>query len=263
MSISQVRRFFSPTRGGILLCAGFVAGCGLVDEPPPQAETTPTTDTSDATGVPLSLEDQRKQSLELTHKRVTRIFLDQPMFGGGRLLRERYPDADIVQASTTAASPFNTGTQVVAPAAKPPHASFQKRVANLKNSGAFGFHHVDSWEFSHVQLIGLVKHPQPVAFEADKAPDAKDVSEIPTRFLDAFELRGLAKLRAGENLYVEQHPGDKARVLGPIYAGASCVSCHQKTGELLGAFSYTFITGKIAVQPAAGVPVPPILSPQP
>ncbi len=270
MSISQVRRFFSPTRSGILLFAGFVAGCGLVDEPPPQAETIATAESSDANGVPLPLDNQRKQTLDLTHKRVTRIFLDQPMFGGGRLLRERYPDADIVQASTTATSPFNAATspfnadtQVVAPAAKPPHASFQKRVTDLKNSPEFGFHNVDSWEFSRVQLIGLVKHPQPVAFEADRAPDAKDVSEIPTRSLDAFELRGLTKLRAGENLYVEQHPGDKARVLGPVYAGASCVSCHQKTGELLGAFSYTFITGKIAVQPAGGVPVPPVLTPLP
>ena len=263
MSISQLRRFFSPTRVGILLFAGFVAGCGLVDEPPPHDETTASVDTSDATGAPLPLDDRRKQSLELTHKRVTRIFLDQPRFGSGRLVREYYPDADIVQAPTNVVSPFNTVGQAVPPAAKPPHASFQKRVADLRNSGEFGFHQDDSWEFSRVQLIGLAKHPQPVAFEADKAPDAKDVSEIPTRSLDAFELRGLAKLRAGENLYVEQHPGDKARVLGPIYAGASCVSCHQKTGELLGAFSYTFNTGKIAVQPAGGVAIPPPIPPMP
>ena len=263
MSISQFRRFFSPFRVGILLFAGFVAGCGLVDEPPPQNETTAAVDDSDATGAPLTLEDQRKQSLEFTHKRVTRIFLDQPMFGGGRMLRERYPDADIVQAPKNDGNPFTADAQAVAPVAKPPHASFQKRVADLKNSREFAFHQDDSWEFSRVQLIGLAKHPQPVAFEADKAPDAKDVSEIPTRSLDAFELRGLAKLRAGENLYVEQHPGDKARVLGPIYAGASCVSCHQKTGELLGAFSYTFNTGKIAVEPVGGVPIPPPIPPMP
>lgn len=263
MLISQLRRCFRPSRLGIVLSAGCVAGCGLVDEPAPLDETTATTESSDATDAPLSLDDQRKQALEFTHKRVTRIFLDQPMFGGGRLVIERYPDADIMQAPKTGASPITTHAQAAAPVAKPPHASFQKRVSDLKNSAEFGFHRVDSWEFSRVQLIGLAKHPQPVAFEADKAPDAKDVSEIPTRSLDAFELRGLAKLRAGENLYVEQHPGDKARVLGPIYAGASCVSCHQKTGELLGAFSYTFNTGKIAVQPAGGAPVPPALPPLP
>ncbi len=89
--------------------------------------------------------------------------------------------------------------------------------------------------FEQVQLMGIAKQPEPTVFDIqeDTAPEAR-----PTRPLDAFEQRGLARLQASSSMYVENVNG-QLRMLAPIYAGATCVSCHSKQGELLGAFSYT------------------------
>ena len=113
----------------------------------------------------------------------------------------------------------------------------------------------EPWEMRTVQLVGLVKHPGPVAYETDEVTMPRGVGEIPTRAVDAFELRALKKLREGEDLYAEVISGQKARTLGPIYAGAKCLSCHAVIGELLGAFSYTYNIGKPA-GPVGGVVLP-------
>ena len=47
----------------------------------------------------------------------------------------------------------------------------------------------------------------------------------------------LEALKSGDNLKVERH-GVEMRVMGPIYAGKQCLACHDKPGEMLGAFTY-------------------------
>jgi hypothetical protein len=89
--------------------------------------------------------------------------------------------------------------------------------------------------FEQVQLMGLAKQPEPTVFDIK---DDTPAGGKPTRPLDPFEQRGLAKLQANSPMHVESVQGNM-RVLAPIYAGATCVSCHTKHGELLGAFSYT------------------------
>jgi len=87
--------------------------------------------------------------------------------------------------------------------------------------------------------MGIAKHPEPVVFDivASMPKDTK-----PIRPLDAFERRGLAKLREESGKHVEKVNG-QIRMLAPIYAGAACVHCHPQPGELLGAFSYKFDLG--------------------
>ena len=95
----------------------------------------------------------------------------------------------------------------------------------------------EQWSLRKVQLVGLTKNPKPVVYDADKVPGMKGVKEIPTRELDAFEKKALEALQSGDNLKVERR-GAEIRAMGPIYAGKQCLACHDKPGEMLGAFTY-------------------------
>jgi hypothetical protein len=65
----------------------------------------------------------------------------------------------------------------------------------------------------------------------------KGINDIPTRELDAFEKQALEALQSGDNLKIHRR-GAEMRVMGPIYAGKQCQACHDKPGEMLGAFTY-------------------------
>lgn len=246
----------SKYRAALFLAGLAAVGCGIVDDPPPPAEQAAVE--SDATGTPV--DGLRKSALITTHARVTQLFINQPSFGGDRMLREYHVDADVVRsASSISRQPDNAVHRFQPPARvkdTPPHAPFQKQAAGMATSPWSETETFEPWEMRTVQLIGLVKHPGPVAYETDEVTMPRGVGEIPTRAVDAFEMRGLKKLREGDDLYAETIPGQKARALGPIYAGAKCISCHANQGELLGAFSYTYDIDK-PVGPQAGAPVPP------
>lgn len=97
------------------------------------------------------------------------------------------------------------------------------------------------WEAKNIDLIGLVKHPEPVVYVSEKiTPNMTRQDTPPTRMLDEFELGGLAMLHKGENLFARSSDG-VIRLLGAVRTEAECVSCHRekKEGDLLGAFSYT------------------------
>ena len=91
-----------------------------------------------------------------------------------------------------------------------------------------------------VQLVGLIENPDPVVYLTEHIPGMKEAKKVPTRELDAFEKRALNSLRAPDFLKVERH-GKELRMLGPIYAGERCSTCHEQQGQLLGAFTYTFV----------------------
>jgi hypothetical protein len=96
------------------------------------------------------------------------------------------------------------------------------------------------WEVRKVYLIGLVKHQAPVVYLTDQIPNMKDAKNVPTREPDAFEKTALERIKDGENVAVEQTE-NTMRVLGPIYAGKTCVKCHEQKGQLLGAFTYQLV----------------------
>ena len=106
-----------------------------------------------------------------------------------------------------------------------------------------------------VNLIGLVKHAEPVVYLTGKAKDPK---EVKTREPDDFEASALDALRNGEDLKAEKE-GTKMRAVGPIYAGKRCTACHER-GLFLGAFSYRL---ELAAAPkdADAAPIFPPLAP--
>lgn len=61
----------------------------------------------------------------------------------------------------------------------------------------------------------------------------------PTRKLDEFETRALARLRDGNDVALHS-TADDMRMLGAIRARKECLECHKaEVGSLLGAFTYT------------------------
>lgn len=75
---------------------------------------------------------------------------------------------------------------------------------------------------------------------AAKAPEV--TAKLETRPLDIFEIAGVAELSQGKQLFV-RHKDNVIRMLGALRATEQCLQCHtdNKKGDLLGAFSYTFV----------------------
>ncbi len=73
-----------------------------------------------------------------------------------------------------------------------------------------------------------------------KAPEV--TAKLETRPLDIFEIAGVAELSQGKQLFV-RHKDNVIRMLGALRASEQCLQCHtdNKKGDLLGAFSYTFV----------------------
>jgi hypothetical protein len=98
------------------------------------------------------------------------------------------------------------------------------------------------WELTRVQLIGLLKHPEPVAYRTNELelPEMKSsaLDKVLTRTLDDWESIRLEELKKGRELLAEERP-DSVRMLGAVRAGQQCLKCHHvDQGELLGAFTY-------------------------
>jgi hypothetical protein len=95
-----------------------------------------------------------------------------------------------------------------------------------------------SWRFESLDLISLLKYPEPVAYVSKHLPQMDELRDAPTRPLDEFEAQQLPRLRIGDQLAFNQG-ARRVRMLGAIRARAECLNCHYAdTGELLGAFSY-------------------------
>jgi len=90
-----------------------------------------------------------------------------------------------------------------------------------------------------VDLVGLLRHEQPVAYVSADLPRMDELRTAPTRPLDEFETTALREIRKGEDLMVAEGQ-THVRLLGSIRSWQQCVSCHGgERGDLLGAFSYT------------------------
>lgn len=94
------------------------------------------------------------------------------------------------------------------------------------------------WRAVRVELVGLLKHPEPAVYPSDRLPAMADLKDTPTRAPDAFEAAGVAAIRKGEAGFVGRR-GDEVRYVGAVRSAAACVECHGgERGDLLGAFSY-------------------------
>lgn len=94
------------------------------------------------------------------------------------------------------------------------------------------------WKVVRVELVGLLKHPEPVVYPSDRLPAMADLKDAPTRPPDAFEAAGVAAIRKGDDGLAGRR-GDEVRYVGAVRSAEACVTCHGgERGDLLGAFSY-------------------------
>lgn len=198
---------------------------------------------------------EERAGLTQLHRHAVKLFIDQTGFGFSRM---EPPLTDVLNPPKTQGDA--TGTrQAVGPDAvairqgkdgKAAHYSFAKAV------GAGVFIPPPSpkkyWAVKDVQLVGLVKHPDPVVYLTGGAPMMKGAKEK-TRRPDAFEAKALEVIRGGGELLQAEKVGATMRAVSGIYAGRQCLKCHERPGEMLGAFSY-----RLAVEdaPAAGTVLP-------
>jgi hypothetical protein len=95
------------------------------------------------------------------------------------------------------------------------------------------------WKVQTLDLVGLLRHDEPVVYVSDHLPSMDELRGAATRPVDKFETLGLIALRHGEDLFVSRD-GESLRMLGAISSTKQCVACHGgERGDLLGAFSYT------------------------
>ena len=189
-----------------------------------------------------SVTDRERAILVNLHRNAVNVFVNRTGFGGRRTLPSY---EDVINAPRPLQSddrgsivePEKPTIDVKKPAKdKDSHFTFQEAMQDRLGSG-WPVSESEQLAVHKVQLVGLTKNPKPVVYDTAKVPGMKGVKDIPTRELDAFENQALEALQSGENLKVERR-GSEMRVMGPIYAGRQCLGCHDKPGEMLGAFTY-------------------------
>lgn len=93
------------------------------------------------------------------------------------------------------------------------------------------------WVLKDVWLVGLVKHPAPVVYLTGDA-SMKGKADEKTRRPDAFEAKALEVIQGGGDLVQAEKKEGTLRAVSGIYTGRQCLKCHERPGEMLGAFSY-------------------------
>lgn len=204
------------------LFAGTLCGVGLAaPEPTPEAPTKAET-----------------AGLASLHRQAVMLFIDRNGFGFSRMMP---------QLSDILGPPKSQGGASRQPVVEDPmairagkdgkdaHFSFARAVG----TAAYIPPPVENkaWVVKDIQLVGLVKHPDPVVYLTGGAEMLKE-KDVKTRRPDAFEARALEVIRGGGDLVQAEKRGDALRAVSGIYAGKQCSKCHERPGEMLGAFSY-------------------------
>jgi len=71
-----------------------------------------------------------------------------------------------------------------------------------------------------------------------------ELQDAPTRPLDPFEQQAINRLRADEDVMVED-AADRIRMIGSLRASKTCLECHSvRRGDLLGALTYELVPEK-------------------
>lgn len=116
------------------------------------------------------------------------------------------------------------------------------QVVSFESRSGFGiyrmampFHNSD---MERVELVSLLTETEPSVYVADSAVTPAEAKLTMRRPLDEFEVHGLQRLRAGDDLVWS--PENPLRLMGAVRAHDNCIQCHieAKPSDLLGAFTY-------------------------
>jgi hypothetical protein len=177
--------------------------------------------------------------LTALHRHAVKLFIDRNGFGFSRI------DPPLTDVLGPPKSQANASRQPVVedPMAiragkdgKDAHFSFTRAVGTAAYIPPPAGNRV--WVVKNVQLVGLVKHPDPVVYLGSEAAMIKGKTEEKTRRPDQFEAKALEVIRGGGELVQAEKQGGTLRAVSGIYAGRQCAKCHERPGEMLGAFSY-------------------------
>lgn len=209
---------------------------------------------------------RRQRQLAFLHAETTNRFVDAAGFGVGRMVRVEPSERTLAGEPRDDAPPQADylHPQLAEPApgfARPDPVALGRLhddgFLDFVNSAGFGYvkdrRHVagfqshgfskvpgpaDKWAVARLELVGLLRHDEPVVYVSSKLPRMDELKDSPTRPLDAFESESLAKLRGGADLYVGLG-SESSRFVGAVRSTKQCVECHGgERGALLGAFSY-------------------------
>jgi hypothetical protein len=199
---------------------------------------------------------EERAGLTLLHRHAVKLFIDRDGFGFSRL---EPPLADVLAPPKSQAEvatdrrPTVPNTAAVRPdtGAKGAHFSFAKAVG----AAAFFPHRAGekTWVVKEVQLVGLVKHKNPVVYLGGPTPGRAGER---TRRPDEFEAKALEVIRGGGDPTQAEKRGGTLRAVSGIYAGRRCAKCHERPGEMLGAFSYRLALEEAPAKKAVGAGLP-------
>jgi hypothetical protein len=147
---------------------------------------------------PSAPTEAEKRGLAALHRNTVEIFIAKPGFG---LRRMAMPLNDVVKPPESLYDPNdNTQAEPKDKKEKPGHYSVQELVANGQAGRVFTDDKKEHWKVLKVQLVGLVKNPDPVVYLTPKSLDDKEPKKVSTRELDAFETTALEALNRREDL---------------------------------------------------------------
>jgi len=192
--------------------------------------------------------EQEKEGLTRIHGTAVEVFIGRSGFG-----IERMPPPPLVSVmkpkSLAEKKPEGKDAEAKLPKREIKHADLEKLAAPTIYGQFLTADKKEQWMVREVLLIGLVKHPEPVAYLKDQADaEQKPVpaagrdtppkkKEVKTRKLDPFESESIKVIQGGGGLQAERK-GQTMRAVAAIYAGDLCLKCHEHEGQMLGAFAY-------------------------
>ncbi len=108
------------------------------------------------------------------------------------------------------------------------------------------------WQVARLELVSLLRHETPVAYESPNLPRMDELRNAPTRPLNAREIKAVARLRSEEDVVIDEE-GDRIHMVGSLRASKECLNCHAvRRGELLGALTYELVPDEAVTKPAVG-----------
>jgi hypothetical protein len=99
----------------------------------------------------------------------------------------------------------------------------------------------ERWQVARLELVGLLRHPEPCVYTAKQFPAMDQLDDVPHRALSDFEKAALGALRTQQDVVINQQT-NRILMLGAVRASTTCLECHEAPrGKLLGAFSYELV----------------------
>jgi hypothetical protein len=238
---------------GCLLLGGCINASDAPDPAPEKPRGIDASPQGDAEPVPtppsVTLSPEEFKSLTGIHRGVVENFAGRPGFGMSRIPQPSVSLEDVIAPPTPETSESAAKGRVAPKKGYgDPHSPLFVYGQNVTIQG-------EQWYLKSVQLVGLMVNPKPVVYTSAQLPGMRDVAKMTTRELNDFEQRGLEVLNRGEALKFEREP-QQVRMMAPIYSGKGCINCHEQTGKMIGAFTYTLDRTPPSNKPAAPPAIP-------